>query len=100
MIADVIAKSEGKVQLVINAADLKELVNQWMDERDAEKEAERKSVESDQLVSSGEAGIILGVTTATLWRWAKNGYLVPIKVGRKNVYRKSDIDRIQTPVVK
>ena len=28
--------------------------------------------------------------------WAKRGYLVPVKVGYKNMYAKSDIRRIQT----
>ena len=28
--------------------------------------------------------------------WAKRGYLVPIKVGNKNMYAKSDIRRVQT----
>ena len=28
--------------------------------------------------------------------WAKRGYLVPVKVGNKNMYAKSDIRRVQT----
>ena len=31
---------------------------------------------------------------ATLWRWAKVGYLVPINVGGKRRYRMSDVKRI------
>ncbi len=37
---------------------------------------------------------MLGVCEATLWRWAKNGYLVPINVGGKRRYRMSDVKRI------
>jgi len=37
---------------------------------------------------------ILGVSEATLWRWAKNGYLVPLNVGGKRRYRMSDVKRI------
>ena len=37
---------------------------------------------------------MLGVCEATLWRWAKNGYLVPLNVGGKRRYRMSDVNRI------
>ena len=93
MIADLIKQNQN-VQLVVSASDLRELVNEWYDEREAQKEAERKSIVESERISSTDAEKSLGVTSATLWRWAKTGYLVPIKVGRKNVYLKSDIDRI------
>lgn len=37
---------------------------------------------------------MLDVCEATLWRWAKNGYLVPLNVGGKRRYRMSDVKRI------
>lgn len=37
---------------------------------------------------------MLGVCEATLWRWAKSGYLVPLNVGGKRRYRMSDVKRI------
>lgn len=36
----------------------------------------------------------LNVDPSTLWRWAKRGYLVPVKVGGENRYKSTDIDRI------
>jgi len=93
MIADLVKQNQN-VQLVVSASDLRELFNEWSEERDAQKEAERKSIVESERISSTDAEKTLGVTSATLWRWAKSGYLVPIKVGRKNVYLKSDIDRI------
>jgi len=93
MITDLIKQNQN-VQLVVSASDLRELVNEWYDEREAKKEAERKSIVESERISKTDAEKTLGVTSATLWRWAKSGYLVPIKVGRKNVYLKSDIDKI------
>ena len=93
MIADLFRQNQN-VQIVVSASDLRELVNEWCDEREAQKEAERKSIVESERISSTDAEKTLGVTSATLWRWAKSGYLVPIKVGRKNVYLRSDIDRI------
>ena len=39
---------------------------------------------------------LLNVCEGTLNLWAKRGYLVPVKVGNKNMYAKSDVRRIQT----
>ena len=48
--------------------------------------------EQDELISKKEAKILLGgVSDATLWRWEKEGYLIPERFGRKIMYRKSEI---------
>ena len=39
---------------------------------------------------------LLNVCEGTLNLWAKRGYLVPVKVGNKNMYTKSDVRRVQT----
>ena len=49
---------------------------------------------SENAISSKKAMRILRVSQPTLWRWAHAGYLVPFKVGSKNRYRMSDIERI------
>lgn len=38
----------------------------------------------------------VNVCDGTLNLWAKRGYLVPVKVGNKNMYAKSDVRRVQT----
>ena len=78
------------VQLVVTLADLKELFLEWQAEVEAnkvkEKEETYKTVE--------EAAAILHRARSSLWRWAKSGYLVPIKVGAKSFYRMSDIKKL------
>ena len=37
---------------------------------------------------------MLGVSDSTLWRWAKEGYLVPLNVGGKRRYKMSDVKQI------
>ena len=39
---------------------------------------------------------LLNVCEGTLNLWAKRGYLVPVKVGNKNMYARSDVRRVQT----
>lgn len=46
------------------------------------------------LLSTHKVSEILDVDKSTLWRWAKAGYLVPIKIGTKTRYRKSDIEKL------
>lgn len=36
----------------------------------------------------------LGISSATLWRWQKIGYLIPLPVGGKRRYRMSDIQKL------
>lgn len=87
-----ILKQGNNVQLVINAADLKDLFMSWQDERDSQlhavQEAEDVSLTPDQVATK------LGVTRVTLWRWEKSGYLVPRKVGRKPFYLQSQVERL------
>ena len=47
------------------------------------------------LVSAEEALEKLKVSKATLYRWKVQQYLTPVKLGRKNFYRTSDIQRLK-----
>lgn len=77
------------VQLVVNAADLKELFMTWQDERDSQlQEVEDVSLSADEVAAK------LKVTKVTLWRWEKSGYLVPRKIGRKPFYLRSQVERL------
>ena len=76
------------VQVVVSLADLKEVFNQWMDEREANQQKE------DVRLTADAAAMQLGVTKISLWRWAKMGYLTPVKAGRKVFYWQSDIDKL------
>lgn len=37
---------------------------------------------------------MLDIDNSTLWRWGQNSYLQPFKVGGKNRYRMSDIQKL------
>ena len=53
--------------------------------------------EQDELIPKKEAKNLLGgVSDATLWRWEKDGYLIPERFGRKIMYRKSEIQGLMT----
>lgn len=50
--------------------------------------------EEDELLTKEETRRKLGVSVTTLWRWAQDGYLTPIKVGVQVRYRLSGINAI------
>lgn len=47
----------------------------------------------NEYLTKKEVMALLGVCDTTLWLWAKNNYLKPVKAGRKVLYRKSDVER-------
>ena len=86
-----IIEQERNVQIVVNAADLKELFLEWIKEKDSQIQAVK---EEDQYLSPNETVSILRISKPTLWRWEKHGFLVPIKIAGKKYYRKSEVDAL------
>lgn len=78
-----------QIQLVLNKADLKELFLEWKEES----ELNRKK-ETETLLTPDEVANKYRISKVTLWRWAKDGLLKPVKMGRKSFYRQSDIERV------
>ena len=79
----------GSTLLVINQADLREMFLSWVEEwQNTNREQEEKFLTRDEVCDK------LNVTKPTLWRWKRSGYLVPIKVGSRPLYKQSDIDKL------
>ncbi len=83
-------EQDRNVQLVVNAADLKELFLEWSKEKDSQIQATKE----DQYLSPNDTVAILRISKPTLWRWEKQGFLVPTKIGGKKYFRKSDVDTL------
>ena len=77
------------LQVVVNVADLKELFLDWKEES----ELNRKK-ETETLLTPDEVASKYRISKVTLWRWAKDGLIKPVKMGRKSFYRQSDIERV------
>ena len=63
-----------------------------------ETKLQREQVSSDQTtetyLTEDEVKQMLNVSHSTLWRWQKQEYLSPVKIGRKNRYKKSEIEAL------
>lgn len=51
--------------------------------------------EYDELLTKKEVANLLGICTTTLWNWKKKGYLIPVQIGHKKLYRLSDIEKLR-----
>ena len=78
------------VSVCVTLADLREFVSEML----SEAAAKPQEVE-ETMLSADEVCKVLGISSNSLWRWGKSGYLKGQKVGRKVFYRKSDVDALQ-----
>ena len=83
-----------QIQYVIGKDDLREILNEIIDERMALIEKQNESKRDDELVTSEKLMKLLGVSKTTVWRWKQIGYLAPIRIGGNDCYRMRDIKKI------
>ena len=92
-----LARQCPEVTISVKASDLVEMGKTLKDEllqdlRDVLPEATHR--EEDSFLTREETMKKLGVSSTTLWRWKKCGYLVPVQLGAMDRYRISDINAI------
>lgn len=92
-----LARTCPDVTISVKASDLIEAGRTIKDELLQELNAfqpEEKVPENEQLLSREETMEKFKISSATIWRWKKCGYLVPVKVGSMDRYRLSDVNAI------
>lgn len=81
--------SGANVAITITPTDLKEFALMLIDETLA---AKNQKPAPETYLTPDDVASALGVSKNTLWRWDKMGYLKPVKVGRKPLYKRSEVD--------
>ena len=71
----------------------REIIERTKEMNDVEK-AESSSSGEDDYYTRKEVMTLLKRCDSTMTKWAHAGYLVPVRVGGKYLYRKSDVNRI------
>ena len=78
------------VKLEVSPADLKmfaeSIVQRTMAARQEELDVEMQRAAEETWLNTRQVRELLNVCEGTLNLWAKRGYLVPVKVGNKNMY--------------
>lgn len=91
-IKELLANSDNpNICIAVGINDLKEFGLSLIEEGRKMEKAERVA---ETFLTPKEVAQKLGVSTNTLWRWNKSGYLCHVKCGRKSFYKKSDIDKL------
>lgn len=75
---------------MVTKDDLYQFVKTLCDEYLAEKQAESE----EKFISVKEAAYLLDVDRSTLWHWEKRNFLLPVRIGRKVLYRMADITKL------
>lgn len=70
-----------------NRSLLAELLEQESVERE-KRSKEETYLTRDQVMD------MLNISPTTLWRWMKQKYLVPIEIGAKRLYLRSEVERL------
>ena len=91
-IKELLANSDNpNICIAVGINDLKEFGLSLIEEGRKMGKAERVA---ETYLTPKEVAMKLGVSTNTLWRWNKSGYLCHVKCGRKSFYKKSDVEAL------
>ena len=82
--------TDANISVVVSVADLKEFALCVVTEAMAAMEEKTE----ERYLTPDDVADMVGVSKNTLWRWEKEKYLIPIKVGRKSRYKLSDVKSI------
>lgn len=85
-----IAKTFPDASFTIRASDLIAFGERLVTETMARAREEDSMNKEDALITAEEAQELFGVTSTTLWRWRKCGYLEGVLVGGRIKYRRSE----------
>ncbi|MEN9917858.1 MAG: hypothetical protein RL662_294 [Bacteroidota bacterium] len=86
-----LAKEYPNLTISITLGDLIEANEALIRKTKAELEQQITDANTETYPSPTQVAKIIDVDKSTLWRWAKRGVLVPIKIGGKNRYKMSDV---------
>ena len=90
---DLLQTSSG-VNITINAGQLVEAIDYCVEKTRKELELKIEKEKRECYLSPDDVCAKLSVTRSILWRYEKEGYLIPVRVGGKVKYASSKIDEL------
>lgn len=88
-----LAKEAPGTIIAVQVGDLVEANNQLIDKVRADLEKEITERNTATMLTREMVMELFNVSSVTLWRWAKRGYLVPVMVGGQRRYKSTDVIR-------
>jgi len=89
-----LASSCPGLMVTVKCSDLIEAFRLVVEETKLQMELTNSDETTEGLLTEEEVIQMLGVSHSTLCRWQKQEYLSPVKIGRKNRYKKSEIETL------
>lgn len=89
-----IFEAGANVTLSVTPADLREFALAIAQEIRDNTPVVKEEPQQEAYLSNDEVAAKLGVSLNTLWRWGRDGYLKPFKVGKRVFYRSSDVEAL------
>lgn len=89
-----IIQNSSNISVNIQLQDLRQFLDEVAEDKLSQIERANQAKKSDGYFTAADACKMLKVSRSSLTRWAKSGYLVPIKLGGASRYAKTDIERI------
>ena len=90
-----VAKQFPDMSITIRLEDLMEanrsLLAELLEQETLEREKRSKE---ETYLTRDQVMDMLNISPATLWRWMKQKYLVPIEIGAKRLYLRSEVERL------
>lgn len=83
-----------RYSITLNSEDLLQLFSQIREMVKKEIHLEYKRKLSEEYLTREELLVMFKITKSVLNKWNRTDFLVPVKVGGKSLYRKSDVMRI------
>ena len=87
-------QTNANISVTITLEDLRTYSNELIQSTKKELEAEVMAQQNESYLTRLETCDFLKVDQSTLHRWSKRGYLMPVEMGGRRLYRKSDLQRI------
>ncbi len=81
-------ESGANVAVTVTPLDLKEFALFLIGQAQA---IGNENSQTEKFLTPDDVSDLLGVSKNTLWRWEKDHYLTPVKIGRKSRYKQSDV---------
>ncbi len=96
-ILDLIRDGRSNIVIQVNGQDLLDFADALFKRAtdNAMKSLEKKN--DKEYLTKKEVMSLLKVCETTLWIWNRDNYLKPVKIGRRVLYRKCDVDDLLTP---
>ena len=81
-----------KTLLLVTKEDLRDVLLDIINSNNSK--AEKEGKQEDRILTRKEAAKMLSVDISTLWRWEREGHLLPSRIGKRIYYKYSEIQRI------